>query len=142
MQGTGWYDLRSGEFDIKAVADNFTLSPLKDSMGVSGTVSGTINAAGHWNGSSITFSALDGAAEGRNLTYEDYKADALTTDFYGNNDTINVRFYGNGLTYGEIKIDSASGDVSGNKNVWNVSYLNGTMGMEPFHCAVIGIRER
>lgn len=128
MQGAGWYDLLSGEFDIKAVADNFTLSPLKDSMGVSGTVSGTINAAGHWNGSSITFSALDGAAEGQNLTYEEYKADALTTDFYGNNDTINVRFLGNGLTYGEIKIDSASGEVSGNKNVWNVSYLNGTMG--------------
>lgn len=128
LNGTGSYDLGTGDFQVRAAAESLSLAPLAAIADVNGTVTGTISAAGRWDGEALTFSALSGAAEGRNLSYGAYRADAVSADFDGSGGTYRVRFYGSGLSGEGVTADSAAGEAEGNGGRWTVRYLNGTMG--------------
>lgn len=127
-QASGYYRIGTGEFQLRAAADQLSLAPLEALLGVNGTMSGTLEAAGRWDGQSLTLSVLNGAAEGQALSWEDYAASELSADFSGDGETFHVRFYGSGLSGRGVNVDSVCGEAEGNAETWTLASLNGTMG--------------
>lgn len=128
LQGAGSYNVRTGDFQIRAAADHFDLTPLAPETGAAGIVTGSLTASGQWNGGAPVFSAIDGAATGIGLSWNGYEAESLSADFQGNGDVYSVRFYGNGLSGEGVHADSVAGELEGNGENWQINYLNGTVG--------------
>lgn len=127
-QASGYYRIGTGEFQLRAAADRLSLAPLQTLLGADGTVSGTVEAAGRWDGESLTLSLLNGAAEGKALSWAGYAASELSADFSGDGEDFHVRFYGSGLSGRGITVDSVCGDAEGNPETWTLASLDGTMG--------------
>lgn len=131
LQGWGRYALHSGDFQVQATAAQLSLLSLEPDLHMNGVVSGSLYAAGRWDGETLSLNALSGAMKGQNLSYENsyenYSAAELLADFNGSDAAYSAKFYGIDLAVSGMVIDSLSGEISGNQDDWQISYLFGSM---------------
>lgn len=132
LSGSGMYSAGTGEFSVSGNGENLNLSPLADSFGVSGRVSGDFRLSGIWQEGAPLIKEAAFSGEGRDLSYGGAGAGLLSGSVSYDGRRYSALFYGEGLSYEGVLIDSAAGEAEGDGETWTIPYLNGTMGSGAF----------
>lgn len=133
LKGYGSYDMDSGNIVLSATADSVNLADILSSYGVSGRVSGTVDANAAYDGNSFTLANASGSMTGTNLSYNNMSAGSLTASFAVHNGDGSVSFDASNARGMGVSLDSAAGIIYKNGDTYEISTLSGKMGDGVFH---------
>lgn len=133
LDGTGSYAMHSGKFSVNVIAHNADIGTLARSYGVSGILSGQIQAEGTLSGGTPHLDSAYGRFSGTQIKGHGASVGAVTgsVTLFGNN--LNAVINASRFTYQGMQADRISANVTKAGNIWNVISADGLSGQEAFH---------